>query len=373
MDQEVEEEEIDDVGDPTDSAELHQLETSVDEASQHEQSLSRAARYRDALSIKRVDSRLMRPLIIALGRSDNHALLARHARSLGVEYLGLEGYEVSELLREGSALKDWLTHHTGERFRDRALFLAVIDSSIPVATLRSFSSALEGAGLTQISVRTTPEMLESIAAFTVADNSHQERESLYLLSIARSPHNQIAIWPIITLGKDGTMREIVGVNSKERGDDPRLTHLVEQAISEASKSSLVGVINYVIDPDEGSVIRREFGASTFTFWSESASYTTVTEEIVRAILDLPLGDTRMIDYEEYFIQEELEIDATLVVDPIRPFLHLFARNPRLKVRYLSDLDGEASAVVRISISLFASSADEALTEMAHAREFMMGR
>ena len=379
MDQEIEEEEIDDVGDATDGTELHQLESSVDESSQHERSLSLGARYSVALLIKRVDSRLVRALIIALGRSDNHALLATHARSLGVEYQGVEGYEVSELLHDPTRIKAWFARLP----KDHTLLLAVIDSSIAPSTLRSFISALKSAGITGISVRTTPEMLEAITATNTEGSPRSDSDSLHLLSIARSPHNQVAIWPIITLTRRGTVVEVAGINSSqvlsgggsegEQEDDPRISLAIDRALIEAEKSSLVGVINYVIDPDDGSLVRREFGASTFTFWSESASYTTVAEQMVRAILDLPLGDTRMIDFEEYFLQEELEIDSALVMDPTRPFLHLFARNPRLKVRYLTDLGSSDATTVWISISLFASSEEEALTEMAHAREFMMGK
>ena len=321
----------------------------------------------------------MRPLIIALGRSDNHALLATHARSLGVEYQGVEGYEISELLHDQRRLTTWLSRLP----RDRVLFLAVIDSSIATSTLRSFTSSLKSAGMTEISVRTTPEMLETMTNTNPESKLRADRASLQLLSIARSPHNQVAIWPIITLAKGGTMIEVAGVNStqdfpggtnaREREDDHRLEFAINRAIMDVGKSSLVGVTNYVIDPEDGSLIHREFGASTFTFWSESASYTSVAEQLVRAILDLPLGDTRMIDFEEYFLQEELEIDAGLVIDPIRPFLHLFARNPRLKVRYLDDLVSSDTTKVQISISLFASSEEEALLEMAHAREFMMGK
>lgn len=379
MDQEIEEEEIDDVGDATDGTELHQLESSVDESSQHERSLSLGARYSVALLIKRVDSRLVRALIIALGRSDNHALLATHARSLGVEYQGVEGYEVSELLHDPTRIKAWFARLP----KDHTLLLAVIDSSIAPSTLRSFISALKSAGITGISVRTTPEMLEAITATNTEGSPRSDSDSLHLLSIARSPHNQVAIWPIITLTRRGTVVEVAGINSSqvlsgggsegEQEDDPRIDLAIDRALIEAGKCSLVGVINYVIDPDDGSLVRREFGASTFTFWSESASYTTVAEQMVRAILDLPLGDTRMIDFEEYFLQEELEIDSALVMDPTRPFLHLFARNPRLKVRYLTDLGSSDATTVWISISLFASSEEEALTEMAHAREFMMGK
>ena len=62
---------------------------------------------------------------------------------------------------------------------------------------------------------------------------------------------------------------------------------------------------------------------------------------------------------------------------LEQFLHLFARNPRLKVSYLVDLDpGEAVSTSkewrRCEISLFASSENEGLSEMAHARDFMFG-
>ena len=66
-------------------------------------------------------------------------------------------------------------------------------------------------------------------------------------------------------------------------------------------------MTYVINPEDGAVLRREFGLATITFWSESACYTSVSEQIIRSILDLPLGDARMIDYEEYYLEEEIEV------------------------------------------------------------------
>jgi hypothetical protein len=102
---------------------------------------------------------------------------------------------------------------------------------------------------------------------------------------------------------------------------------------------------------------------------------------VRSILDLPLGDTRVIDYEEVFLEEEFALAEVEIHDPTRPLLHLYARNPRLKVRYLMESGGEstgrdkADAVSNFSavrLSLYAATADEARHEMEHAREFIRG-
>lgn len=334
-----------------------------------------------------VDSFLVSTSIIALGRSDSHALLAPHARSLGVEYEAIEGYEVAEHLRDLASGRDGTLTSRIAGLRSRGpLLVAAIDSSIPAGMLRSFALHLEKVGLTQIALRSDPQLLEKLATLDVVDQGEasdrreasDEREAreieqeepseLLLLSLARSPHGQVAIWPIISISHEGTISHLIEAPTET------VDRTLEKAITEIAGISLVGVLTYVIDPEDGAVLRREFGLARVTFWSESASYTSVSEQIIRSILDLPLGDARMIDYEEYFLEEEIEVEADQLKDPIRPFLHLFARNPRLKVRYLphghsAEVDGN----VRTQISLFGSTEEEALTELAHARDFMQGR
>jgi hypothetical protein len=92
---------------------------------------------------------------------------------------------------------------------------------------------------------------------------------------------------------------------------------------------------------------------------------------VRAILDLPLGDTRIIDFDQSFLEQEITLEAGMINDPTRPLLHLYARNPRLRVRYLRDASDRDFSSVRLS--LYASTEAEAHHEMNHAIEFMLGR
>jgi hypothetical protein len=322
----------------------------------------------------------VRPLIIALGRSDNHPLLARHARALGVAYLGLEGFEASDLLRsisredsrEDSRDSGAFAHWVAQIPKDQPTILAAIDTSISAATLNSLHLALSEAGISRLSLRTDPLLLELSSRYKEELDEESDVKTLHLLSIARSPHRQIAIWPIITVDRDG---KILDEDAKEvfelSRDDEKISHLLDQVIQEAGEVGLVGVATYIVEPERNSIIRREFGASTFTFWSESASYTSITEQLVRSLLDLPLGDARTIDFEEFFLEEEIDIEPGLIVDPIRPFLHLFARNPRLKVAYLGDASG--TRFERARLALFASSDIEARHEMDHAKEFMLGR
>ena len=323
-----------------------------------------------------VDSFLVSASIIALGRSDSHALVAPRARSLGVEYEAIEGYEVAEHLQDlASGRRGTLTSRLAALQNDGPVVVAAIDSSITAGMLRSFALHLEKVGLTQIALRSDPQLLEKLATLDARENSEVEEardrrnpEELLLLSIARSPHGQVAVWPIISISREGVISHLHAVSEE------MIDRIIEKAVAEIAEISLVGVLTYVIDPEDVSVLRREFGLARITFWSESASYTSVSEQIIRSILDLPLGDVRMIDYEEYFLEEEIEVNLDLIKDPIRPFLHLFARNPRLKVRYLSHgHSAEVVGTMRTQISLFGSTEDEVHTELAHARDFMQGR
>lgn len=305
----------------------------------------------------------MQPLIIALGRSDNHALLAREARALGVEYRGFEAHDAADLLRDLPRLRAQC--ETMVEFRP--VILAAIDSSVSASTLRSLAHHLQVDGSLTLSLRTDPELLDRSPSISEEIKDH---DFLYALSIARSPHGQISIWPIIRIERDGSALPIIDPSNRldaGAGSDAPLEEVALRIIDEASKDELVGMMTYIIDPNEFRIVRREFGAAPITFWSESACYTSASEQLIRAILDLPLGDARLIDFEEFYMKEEMEIEAGVIADPIRPFLHLFARNPRLKVTYQTSDDWS-----RCTISLFASSADEGLIEMAHARDFIAG-
>lgn len=310
----------------------------------------------------------MRPQIIALGRSDNHPLLASHAKAIGVDYLGVEAFEASDLIRDSGALRRWVASISQEG----PVILAAIDSSVPAATLNSFTTALNseagGRKISRLLLRSDPSVLQRMQKF----EREVIRDSLQVLSVARSPHGQISTWPLLTLDREGSlaMREgVVARNNSQSEEETAL--LIDEALTEVSELSLVGVINYIIDPKDQSVVGREFGASTYTFWSESASHTSITEQIVRSILDLPLGDTRTIDFEEYFLEEEISLAPGMINDPTRPLLHLYARNPRLKIRYRGD-EGE-SDVSKVRLSLYAATEDEARHEMNHAKDFMLGR
>lgn len=330
----------------------------------------------------------MRPLIIALGRGDNHILLAAHAQALGVEYQGLEGFEASELLKDHARQMAWMK----ELDLERPTALAVIDGSVSPATLRSLAVLLEGATTSQFFMRTDAALLERLERLNKGQQEEQiaqvepgkrlakknrDSSSLFLLSVVRSPHGQIAAYPMIPLAtkkRDDEKRDdLLNFASHDEARDESLEQALASALTQAREELLVGVISYLIDSCDGSVLAWEFGASSLTFWSESAAYTSISEQMVRAILDLPLGDTRIIDFEEFFRESEVEVDSHLMEDPTRPFLHLFARNPRLRIRYLSHVDGDYSSATKARISLFASSAQEAEEEMAHAREFMIGK
>ena len=319
----------------------------------------------------------MRPVIIALGRSDNHAFVAAHARSLGVEYLAIEGFEASDLIHNAGALEQ----RFAQRCQGRAPIVAVIDSSIAPSTFRSFVHALDALPGISPLVRTEPDSFTS-RDFTSRDFTSSEERSgdrqeriinfsadssrgILALSIARSPHGQVAIWPILKIELDGSARPLLPAASLSEGLD--LDALITRLTREVGEREVVGALTYFIDPVTGEVIGEEYGVAKVAIWSESACYTAISEQIVRAILDLPLGDTRLIDFEEFYLREEVELGPGTISDPIRPFLHLFARNPRLKVSYPAHDDWN-----HCTLSLFASSEQEALIEMAHARDFMLG-
>lgn len=273
-----------------------------------------------------------------------------------MEYLAIDASELSRYLRD----LDDLSQRIQEFSTARRIIVSVVDSSITAPQLRSFTSHLVTTGIPYLSFSTNAQLLEALDQLSrcqdVERESPGETSDPILLSIARSPHNQMAIWPI---------------SSPHHIAPESLSTGIADAVDEISALSLIGLINYLIDPVSGRVIRREFGLAPFAkdyALGESAEFHTLrAEQLVRAILDLPLGDVSRVEPDEQVISVRIDIDPRIESDPLRPFLHLFARNPRLKIEYV-----DGSPIQGAIATLSASTRTEAIVEMEHVRGYMLG-
>ncbi|MCG7429524.1 5-(carboxyamino)imidazole ribonucleotide synthase [Dermacoccus nishinomiyaensis] len=147
--------------------------------------------------------------------------------------------------------------------------------------------------------------------------------------IARSPSGQVAVWPIVeTVQVDGICTEVLAP-APDLSDDAA-ERITSAAITIARELDVTGVMAVeLFDVGGGEFVVNELAMRPHNsgHWSMDGSVTGQFEQHLRAVLDLPLGDTRARapwtvmgnvlggEYEELY----------------PTYKHLMARDPGLKV------------------------------------------
>lgn len=334
----------------------------------------------------------MAAVILAIGRRDNHAIVKAEAEKLGLTYLPIESHLASGYIQNPeliSKLVKKADKKVGSSISQPTI-LTAIDSSVGAATLRSFAARSNEIFQLPISLRSDPRVLDALGSSDQSQSQSQSQirdeegdeyeegdeeadgeSQLFLITVARSSHGQLSIWPIVKLQPD---RSSYPIASNTFSQIEELDEMIAIVSKEVIDFNLIGVLTYVFN-SSAKIVLREWGVAPINFWSENSCYTGVSEQLVRSIIDLPLGDISLIDLDSYYLEEVVDLKEGSIAtssnnfrdyDPVRPLLHLYARNPKLKIHYL---DGEKTVV---KISLFNDNEIFALEEMAHAREFLLG-
>lgn len=185
--------------------------------------------------------------------------------------------------------------------------------------------------------------------------------------VARSPHGQANTWaPTQTVQVDGICTRTVA-------PAPTLSPELSQkasalALTIAERVGLVGVmaVELFVKGEELFINELAMRPHNSGHWTIEGSVTSQFEQHLRAILDLPLGDPAMT--APYAVMGN--ILGGEKQDMYRPYLHLMARNPELKVhQYMKDVRpgrkiGHVNAVGDDLLHL--------VELIEHARDYMSG-
>jgi len=185
--------------------------------------------------------------------------------------------------------------------------------------------------------------------------------------VARSPHGQAATWaPTQTVQNDGICTMTIA-------PAPDLTEALGQqaqqmALNIAAEIKLVGVmaVEMFVKGDQLFINELAMRPHNSGHWTIDGSVTSQFEQHLRAILDLPLGDTSMT--AKYAVMGNvLGGDKQ---DMYRPYLHLLARTPKLKVHQYRK---EVKPGRKIGhVTLLGENLVELTTEVQHAIDYMGG-
>jgi len=158
------------------------------------------------------------------------------------------------------------------------------------------------------------------------------------IMVARSPHGQAATWaPTLTVQRDGICTQTVTPIPDLSEELAQQT--VQIALRIAQGIDLVGVMAVEIFVVGDHLIINELALRPHNsgHWSIEGSVTSQFEQHLRAVLDLPLGDTSLVAPYAVMgnvIGIETQKDSNLY----RPYLHLMARTPALKIhQYMKEL------------------------------------
>ena len=131
------------------------------------------------------------------------------------------------------------------------------------------------------------------------------------------------------------------------------------ALKLADEVGLVGGFEIYVDAvDYKKLVGVNYLIPNAKYWSQIGCATNFYEQSLRAVLDLPLGSIGLLS--NYVVTGDLETDPES--DNYRPYLHLMARNPKLK------FDQSIKQVGIIGEEL-----ETLLTEVIHAQQYYSGK
>lgn len=185
--------------------------------------------------------------------------------------------------------------------------------------------------------------------------------------VARSPHGQAAVWaPTEILNEDSgfitTIAPAPGLSDAVAGRAQQL------ALEMSGLVNLVGVMNVQMFVIQEQVILGQItlGPSEFGCWTIEGSVTSQFEQHLRAILDLPLGATDLL--------APFVVSAAIIgvdkPDLYRPYLHVFASDPFVKVHQYGKVFSPGTKLGHVTV--IGNNVLDLRQRAAHAADYISG-
>lgn len=200
-----------------------------------------------------------------------------------------------------------------------------IDWTYP-AIAKSISGGYDGRGVWKVnSKQELSNLLKEVPKLLLEELIDFDFEIAVM--VARSPHGQAATWaPTKTVQKDGICIETV--TPVPEFNEQQSEAAQSLALKIADEIKLVGVMAVEMFVKGDSLFINELALRPHNsgHWTIEGSVTSQFEQHLRAILDLPLGDTSMT--AKWAVMGNVLGGSK--TDMYRPYLHLMARTPALK-------------------------------------------
>lgn len=201
----------------------------------------------------------------------------------------------------------------------------------------------------------------------ISQTKFADYEYKLLVLAARSPHGQAATWaPTSITQRDGI--DIESITPVPQLDQELAVAAQNLALSIADEIKAIGVmaVEFLVRANEFFINDLKTRPHEFGNWTIEASITNQFEQHLRAILDLPLGDTSMT--ANWAVTGRLL--AGEKTDMYRPYLHLMARTPTLKFHQYRIEARPGRAVGHIT--MVGENLDAIRAEVLHAQSYVSG-
>ena len=208
-----------------------------------------------------------------------------------------------------------------------------IDWSYP-AIAKSISGGYDGRGVWKVnSKEALSDLLKEHTKLLLEELIDFDFEIAVM--VARSPHGQAATWaPTRTFQRDGICIETVTPVPEFSADQSERTQNLALQIAEEIKLVGVMAVEMFVKGDELFINELALRPHNSGHWTIEGSITSQFEQHLRAVLDLPLGDTAMT--AKWAVMGNILGGNNQ--DMYRPYLHLMARTPNLKFhQYLKEV------------------------------------
>ena len=281
------------------------------------------------------------PTIGVIGAPPVTSMISSTASTLGIK--------VIELPAEPTTL---ISHHEGV---DHCSLIWCQEGALTESAI----TTLEAAGL---HIFPSPQMFARRRALHLPGGPAQ-----FSLMVARSAHNQAATWTVTELSYSSDI--LTGSITPPPNLSPRvLVKAQAMALESAASLSLIGVMSMRFDLVSDEILVRDivFGPERDGLWTIEGARTSQVEQHIRAILDLPLGDTSHT--AAHTVVEVFH--KGVKPDMYRPYLHLMARTPLLKFYQYAHVHASGEVAGHLSIS--GDNLDYLRQEVLHAVAYISG-
>ena len=237
-------------------------------------------------------------------------------------------------------------------------------AELPIALIRTLLASGVASG---VRIQPSADAVANALERSNLPENHGTRGRQIAVLVARSPHGQAAVWSLTELvEKDGIRLETIT-------PAPNLT---SQIVANAQRIALemAGVINLVgvmavemfLNGDQLLVNKLAMGPHKSGLWTIDGSTTSQFEQHLRAILDLPLGTTDPLAA----MAVTVKMFGTDKTDLYRPYLHVFARDPGVKVHQYGQEVRLGSELGHVTV--IGSYASDLRQRAAHAADYISG-